>query len=88
MHERMLKEACDVIWKMIGDLDERIATDEPFKLIKEDKERGVEMIVSLVNELYTIGRMLNPIMPEANVTIKESVLANKKPENLFNRLEE
>jgi len=82
-----LQGACDVIWKKIGDLDERIAEEQPFKVIKEDSEKGKGMIKKLVLDLYVIGRMLYPILPEANVTIKESVLANKKPGNLFTRLE-
>ncbi len=82
-----LQGACDFIWKKVQELDEKIAETEPFKLVKTDKESAVAIIKELVADLYVIGRMLNPIMPEANVTIKEAVLANKKPENLFNRLE-
>jgi len=79
--------ACDFVWRKIGELDERITEEEPFKLVKTDKDKAVEIIKELVHELYIIGRMLFPIMPEANVTIKEAVLANKKPENLFKRLD-
>ncbi len=78
--------ACDVVWKKVQDLDEKIAETEPFKLVKEDKEAAVVIIKELVHDLYLIGRLLYPLMPEANVIIKEAVLANKKPENLFNRL--
>ena len=79
--------ACDIVWKKVGDLDEKIAETEPFKLVKKDKEAAVVIIKELVAELYIIGRMLFPLMPETNVIIKEAVLANKKPENLFKRLE-
>lgn len=82
-----LQAACDVIWKKVQDLDEKIAETEPFKLVKTDKEAAVLIIKELVLDLYIVGRMLYPIMPEANITIKEAVLANKKPENLFSRLE-
>jgi len=82
-----LQGACDVVWKRVQTLDEKIAETEPFKLVKTDKEAAVVIIKELVSELYIIGRMLFPIMPEANVAIKEAVLANEKPENLFNRLE-
>ena len=82
-----LQGACDFVWKKVQELDEKIAETEPFRLVKTDKEAAVEIIKELVFNLYIIGRMLNPIMPDANVTIKEAVLANKKPENLFNRLE-
>jgi len=85
--EYNLQSACDAVWKKVGELDEYIATNEPFKVIKTDKEKGVEMVKYLVNELYVVGRLLNPIMPETNIIIKQAVLENKKPENLFGRLE-
>ncbi len=79
--------AGDLIWKKIGELDEYIAINEPFKVIKTDKEKGVEMVEYLLNELYLIGRLLNPMMPETTDLIKKAILTNKKPENLFGRLE-
>ncbi len=82
-----IQKACDFIWKKVGELDERIASEQPFKVIKEDEQKGREMISELVHDLYIIGRMLYPILPEANKTIKAAVLANKKPENMFGRLE-
>jgi len=78
--------AADVVWKKVGDLDQKITETEPFKLVKEDKEAGKQLIAELAAELYVIGRMLFPFMPATNVLIKEAVLANKKPENLFPRL--
>jgi methionyl-tRNA synthetase len=77
----------DFIWSKVQALDEKIAETEPFKLVKEDKEAAVVIIKELVHELYVIGRMLNPVMPETNKIIKAAVLENKKPENLFGRLE-
>ena len=79
-------EALDYVWKRIGKLDEKIAATEPFKVVKEDKEKGIELIQELIQELYLTARLLNPFMPETNKTIKGAVLANKKPENLFPRI--
>ena len=79
--------ACDLIWKKVGELDEKIALTEPFKLVKTDKEAAVKIIKELVHDVYIIGRLLHPIMPQTNVIIKEAVLQNKKPDNLFPRLE-
>ncbi len=79
--------ACDIIWKKVGDLDERITATEPFKFVKEDKEAGKKLIAELVHDVYIVSRLLFPIMPEANIKIKEAVLQNKKPDNLFPRLE-
>ena len=81
-----MQAACDFVWKKITELDERIANEEPFKVIKVDPEKAKSMIIGLVNELYLIARLLNPIMPDTSKIIKESVLQNKKPENLFPRL--
>lgn len=80
--------ACDFVWQKVGELDEKIAETEPFKLVKTDKEAAIVIIKELVHDLYIIGRLLYPIMPEANVVIKDAVLQNKKPDNLFNRLPE
>ncbi len=79
--------ACDFIWQKVGALDEKIAQTEPFKLVKVDKPAAQKIITELVTELYAIACLLLPIMPATNVIIKEAILANKKPENLFVRLE-
>ena len=82
-----VQSACDFVWQKITELDEYIAVSEPFKLIKTDKEKGIEMVIYLLKNLYTIGRLLNPLMPETSKLIKEAIVTNKKPENLFHRLE-
>ncbi len=79
--------AMDFVWGKVQALDEKITETEPFKLVKEDKEAAVAIIKELLHELYIIGRMLNPVLPEANVILKQAILENKKPDNLFNRLE-
>jgi methionyl-tRNA synthetase len=84
--EYNMQSACDFVWKKISELDEYIAINEPFKVVKTEKEEGIEMINYLLANLYSIARMLNPIMPETNKIIKAAILANKKPENLFPRL--
>ena len=76
----------DVVWQKIGLLDEYIATNEPFKVIKTDKEKGTEMVKNLLNNLYIIGQLLNPLMPNTSLVIQNAVLQNKKPDNLFKRL--
>ncbi|MES2225408.1 MAG: methionine--tRNA ligase [Patescibacteria group bacterium] len=81
-------QALDLVWSRIGELDERITREEPFKLVKTDPTAGKNLISELVLELYQIGRLLNPFMPAANELIKKTVLENKKPENLFPRLSE
>ena len=79
--------AADVIWSLIETLDRRIAEEMPFKVIKTDEEKGRAMILALTQDLYLIARLLSPLMPATSATIKESILQNKKPMNLFPRKE-
>lgn len=79
--------ASNFVWRKVQDLDEKITATEPFKLVKVDKPAAQELIVSLALDLYLIAQMLHPLMPAANETIKAAVLTNKKPENLFARLD-
>jgi len=73
-------KAADFVWKEIGELDSIIQTKEPFKLVKTSKEEGIEIIKDLVVRLYTIARMLNPLLPETSEKIKKCVSENKMPE--------
>lgn len=77
----------DYIWSRIQAADARMTLEAPYKLVKTDLEAGRQIIRELVVELYWIARFLNPFMPETSEKIKATVLANKKPENLFPRLE-
>jgi methionyl-tRNA synthetase len=61
-------------------MDKFIQENQPFKLVKEDKEKGKEMISKLVVQLYSVARMLNPILPETSQTIKNLIKENKIPE--------
>lgn len=78
--------ALNFIWDQIQILDRRIAEQQPFKVIKEDREKGTQIIHELAEGLYLIAHEIEPFMPETSRKIKEAVLANKKPENLFPRL--
>jgi methionyl-tRNA synthetase len=77
----------DGVWTGIGKMDEYIAENEPFKVIKVEPEQAKEMIVKLVKDLHEIALSLVSFMPETAETILEAVKENKKPDNLFGRLE-
>lgn len=79
--------AMDHIWALIGKADEVITETEPFKLIKTNPEEAKAVLSNLRLDLLHIGRLLLPFMPETSVTIRQAVRANKKPDNLFTRLE-
>jgi methionyl-tRNA synthetase len=74
-----IQKATEYVWSRIQTLDQRIQQTEPFKVVKIDEAKGKELIAENVIELYTIARMLNPIMPETNATLKALIRANKKP---------
>jgi len=74
-----IQKAVDLVWQKIAEADKYIQDTTPFKIVKVDKEKGIEIIKDLVIRLYTIGRMLNPIMPETSKKIKDLVKTNKSP---------
>lgn len=83
-----IQKAVDLIWKKVSELDGLIQKEQPFKLVKTEKEKGIVVIETLVKELYVIGEMLSPIMPDTSNKIKELVKTNKAPEKpLFLRVE-
>jgi methionyl-tRNA synthetase len=76
----------DLIWAHITALDERITSEQPFAVVKEDLEKGKVMIRELIVELHTIGVLLSSFMPKTSEIVKQAVRENKKPENIFPRL--
>lgn len=75
-----INQAVDYVWNKIGELDKDIQEKKPW----ESKDQ--EVINGLVLKLYVIARMLSPIMPETNEKLKKLIRENKKPGNLFPRL--
>lgn len=68
-------------------LDRYIQEMEPFKLIKTDKGKAEEILRGCAVRLYTIGRMLSPLLPKTSKMIKSLVKNGTMPEKpLFNRL--
>lgn len=84
-NEYNLQKASEIVWERISKIDAKIQETQPFKLVKEDKEAAKKIIISLVQELYTVALLLQPFMPETSDVIKEAILQNKKPKPLFLR---
>ena len=84
--EFRFNEAMDFIWEYIQRGDKNITEREPFKVVKGDQQKGIQMIYEFVQELYLIAHFLAPFMPATSETIKKAVRENKKPENLFPRV--
>lgn len=76
-----IQKASNVIFAKVSELDEIIQKKEPFKLIKTDKNAGIEIIKDLVLRLHEIAFMLTPIMPETSSKIIEIIKSNKMPES-------
>jgi methionyl-tRNA synthetase len=80
-----IQRAIDMVWEHIAKTDRYIQETKPFNLVKEDKKRAVSLIEKLVADLYGIGIMLAPFMPETSEKIKTAVRANRMPQPLFAR---
>jgi len=79
-------KAVDIVWAWIGEVDEQITNEEPFKVVKVDKQKAQEMIVKYVKQLSKVAKHLEPIMPSTAEIIQKAISKNKKPENLFERV--
>lgn len=82
-----LQKACDFIWQKIGSIDRQIEETKPFKLIKENPKEASEIIIRLLKDLRWVAVMLRPMMPSTSKAILEAIKENKKPNNLFPKIE-
>lgn len=87
MESYNFQEAMDSIWLYIQKIDEHIAETEPFKLVKTDPEAAKKIIAELVLDLAQVGLAIRPFLPETAKIIQKAIKENKKPENLFKRLD-
>lgn len=85
--EYRIDAAMECAWKLIQLSDETITAQEPFKLVKTDPQTGKIIIENLVQELSYIAVMLEPFLPQTAAIIQAAIAENKKPENLFSRIE-
>lgn len=81
-----IKKGIDFVWSKVSELDSFIENERPFSVVKEDKKKGKELIVEMVENLSVVAYHLQPLLPEAASKIMEAIAANKKPETpLFER---
>lgn len=64
MQAHEINKAADLIWELIGHLDQFVTDYEPFKLVKTDAKAAEDVIWGLLYGLHEVGQMLVPIMPE------------------------
>ncbi len=67
-----LKQAADVIWALLGELDAYVQTYEPFKLIKTDAEKTKAVLWNLAYGALSVAWMLKPFMPDTSEKILEA----------------
>ncbi len=69
------------IWEKIGEADKKIQEQEPFKLFKSEPDLAKKIVSELVTDLYTIGKMLEIVLPNSSEKILSLVKVSKKPES-------
>jgi methionyl-tRNA synthetase len=82
-----MQKSLDHVWHQIQKLDEMITLTEPFKLIKTDDAKAKQIISSLRESIFKVAIQLKPFLPNTADVIAVAVQQNKKPDNLFVRLE-
>ncbi len=76
MRAHEINKAADVIWELIGHLDQFVTDYEPFKLVKTDKAATEKVLYGLLYGLREVSEMLVPMMPETAKKIAELVGAS------------
>lgn len=83
------QKALQYLFAEIRELDAFITKEEPFKKIKIDEEAAKEDVARLMINLWYIGVLLEPFMPETSQKIQEAVMKKEVPETpIFPRLEQ
>lgn len=80
LEEYDFNKAMDLIWKEIGDMDEFIAKEQPFKKIKVDEDGAKEDVAKLLFNLWYVAIMLEPLMPQTAEKIQGILVEAKMPE--------
>lgn len=71
MRAHEINKGADVIWELVGKLDQFITDYEPFKLVKTDRDLAEKVLWGLLYGLREINIMLAPIMPDTAKTVSE-----------------
>ncbi len=82
-----IQQAAEIIWREARKADQYIQEKEPFKVIKTDPEKAKKDILILLGELWTIGRLLEPFLPETSARIINAIKDNHEiSQPLFPRI--
>lgn len=81
-----IKNAIDLLWEKMRDMDMYIQKEEPFKKIKTDLPGAIVDMKKLVLELRTIAWRLEPFLPDASEKISTALDKGKELAPLFPRM--
>lgn len=82
-----VKKSIESVMSEVSALDRKIQSEEPFKVIKVDEEKGKAIIKELLITLFAIACDLQIFLPKTSAKIIECIKENKMPEKpLFGRL--
>ncbi len=57
------KEYCDIVWSVVDEANMKIAQEEPFKLVKVDRDAAKKSLSELAAMIRWIGNALVPVIP-------------------------
>jgi methionyl-tRNA synthetase len=82
-------DAMDLIFEHVAKGDEYMTSREPYKKVKEEttKPEALADIEKLVRHLAKLAAHLEAVMPAAAEAVITAVRENKKPTNLFPRID-
>jgi methionyl-tRNA synthetase len=81
-------KAIEYLMNEVREMDLFIATEQPFKKIKEDELSAKEDVARLMLNLFYMGVLLEPFMPETSAKVVEAVGTRTTPaEPIFKRLD-
>ncbi|QQR76813.1 methionine--tRNA ligase [Candidatus Nomurabacteria bacterium] len=79
--------AMNIVWHHISETDKFIQENKPFQVIKDDEQKGKDLITECVKRLWKIQKMIIPMLPQTAKEIEKNLRLNKKPEQpLFLRV--
>jgi methionyl-tRNA synthetase len=87
MNKFEFHNAIGALWIDAAHIDEIVQEQKPFEVVKTNKKQAQLQLTYLVKELSRLSETLEVFMPNAAQKINEAIRENKKPENLFARID-
>ena len=85
INQLKFNEVLDYLWQEFSNLDEYIASEEPYKTIKTNELKAKADVAYCAIRLHELSILLQPIIPDTANKILEALENKTKPDNLFPR---